>query len=128
MKTRMRPLKGLKEAQNKLTRAQGNLYASMEDFTEREARELLAIIKDEWVPVDKGGLRRSGRWMRIKVNQSKARRTRIEFNKSYAWKQHENLDFKHRVGSSQYVLRPLVRKMNGMSTRLVTDIRSRYKS
>ncbi len=127
MKTRMRPLKGTKEARMRLVRLEAGMYASMEDFTEREARELLAIIKDEWVPVDKGGLRRSGSWQRVKVNQSKARRTRIQFMKSYAWKQHENLDFKHKVGSSQYVLRPLIRKMNGMSTRLVTDIRSRYK-
>lgn len=102
------------------------MVASMDDFTIREARELLAIIKSEWIPVDKGGLRRSGSVQRVKVNKT-TRKTVVVFNKSYAWEQHENLDFKHSVGTAKYVERPLLMKMNGMSTRLANDVRTRVK-
>ncbi len=121
-----RTIKSAAEASKRLRRLKARFTAAMDDFTIREAKELLTVIKDEWVPVDQGDLRDSGRVERVKVNQH-TRKTIVSFNTPYAWEQHENLDYRHSVGTAKYVERPLLQAMNGMSTRLADDVKARVR-
>ena len=100
---------------------------AMDDFTVREARDVLREIKTGgWVPVDKDDLRKSGKVERVQVNQF-TRKTVISFNTPYAWEQHENLDFKHKIGQAKFVERPMLMKMSGMTGRLSEDVRRRVR-
>ncbi len=127
MRTKIDPLKGEREARARLRAFKDKFTAAMTDFTDREAEELVAIIRQEWVPVDQGDLRDSGKSERVKTGKT-TKATRVVFGgpkAPYAWLQHENLDFRHRVGSAKFVERPLFRKMSGMSVRLAADVRAR---
>ena len=121
-----RTIRSANAARKRLRQFKGKFTMAMDDFTVREARELLADIKENWVPVDQGDLRKSGKVERVPVNKT-TRKTVISFNTPYAWEQHENLDYKHNVGVAKFVERPMLMKMSGMSSRLAEDVRRRAR-
>ncbi len=122
-----RTIRSAKAASKKLRQFKAKMTMAMDDFTVREANELLREIKDGgWVPVDKDDLRKSGKVERVQVNKS-TRKTVISFNTPYAWEQHENMEYNHTVGGPKFVERPMLMKMSGMSSRLAEDVRRRVR-
>ncbi len=122
-----RTIKSAEAARRRLRQFKNKFKMAMDDFTVREARDVLREIKTGgWVPVDKDDLRKSGKVERVQVNQF-TRKTVISFNTPYAWEQHENLEYNHTVGGPKYVERPMLMAMSGMTGRLAKDVRRRVR-
>lgn len=84
----------VKQHNAKLTEIEKAAREAMRDT----AKQVLKIAKD-YVPVDEGTLRRSGR---VGVNDLAVY---VRFKAPHAWMQHENLDYEHNRGGAKYLER-----------------------
>jgi hypothetical protein len=92
----------------------------------REAESIMADSKLE-VPVDTGALRSTGH---VELPRRENSEIVVECGYGgpatpYALRQHEELEFRHRVGKAKYLSDPFNRHTKGMDERLAADIRSR---
>ena len=82
------------------------------------AKEVLARAKEN-VPVDDGGLRRSGK---IRVDDLSVM---VRFTAPHAWLQHERLDYKHDDGGAKYLERAVDEV--GVENAIIAGVQARLR-
>lgn len=90
-----------------------------------EGELIVTDAKKNFVPVDLGPLRASGRVQRS-TRRGNLMEVEIGFGGPatlYALEQHENADFTHTVGEDKYLEKPLMAAVPGMSRRIARTLR-----
>lgn len=89
-----------------------------------EGEAIMTDSKQNYCPVDTGALRASGQVMPTEVDGSTVT-VQLGYGNSsvpYALRQHEDLTYKHTVGSAKYLELPMLAALPGMPERLVQRV------
>lgn len=91
-----------------------------------EGELIMTDSKEHYVPVDEGTLRDSGHVTDPTIQGSKVF-VELGFGgeaEPYAWVQHENLEFKHKVGGPKFLETPMLQAAPQLGDRLAQRIRA----
>lgn len=95
----------------------------------QEAEEIMAVSKEQYVPVDLAILKASGH---VQLPEMDGNDITVKLGyggaaKDYAVIQHERMDFKHPVGGPKYLERPLLAAASGLAKKLADRIRGTWR-
>lgn len=113
-------LRGDKELVARLRRAKKSLAKALDSAMHNIAEDVMADAKTNYVPVKDNALRSSGKVGSVRrVGDDVI--VELGFGgaaRKYAWIQHENMDYAHKVGSAKYLETPLMAAVHDMPARL----------
>lgn len=118
-------LRGAKAMQRKIERIAREHANRVERALRVEAELIMTQSKRDFVPVDLGVLRASGRVENV-LRRGRDLEVSLVYGDAsapYALIQHENPDFAHRVGSWKYLEIPLNEAIPGMNARIAAEVR-----
>lgn len=106
-----------------------NLEAQINEIPQRTMKGVQLAIEHIYtasqplVPVDTGRLKRSGKITKLEDGyrlQYRAENPKTGYN--YAPIQHENMNFKHKVGQAKYLESPIIRDMEQIKKIISTEV------
>lgn len=118
-------LKGTEEVLAKLAKLAREAPFVSAQALRIEAEVIMTRSKAEFVPVDLGTLRSSGRVRQSKFRPGGDIEVELSFGGAaapYALIQHEELRFRHKVGEAKYLEKPVMAAIPGMNDRLAKRI------
>jgi len=118
-------MKGVPEGIRNLENIRRRLLKGMEAGLYHEAERIMADSKTNYVPVDLGTLKGSGR-VEQPTNDGQTIRVTLGYGgaaSAYALVQHERLDYHHTVGQAKYLETPVMNAAHGLGQRLGMSVR-----
>ena len=115
-------IKGGLEMKLRLGKVFKEFLPEVGDALFRRAEKIMAISKDQYVPVLTGDLKASGKVEGPEITKTKIK-VSLEYPLHYATKQHERLDFHHSIGQAKFLEIPL----NEAKSTLIKDISEELK-
>ena len=107
-RTKQVQVRGAADLTEAMTAAGRNVEGWCAQFLYQKAEEIMTRSKAEFVPVDTGVLRASGR---VDVPRKVGGKVRVKMGyggaaQAYAWIQHQNTQYEHKVGGPFYLITP----------------------
>ncbi len=122
-------LRGDKQLAARLRKAKKSLAKAMDSAMHNIAEDVMADSKTNYVPVKDNALRSSGK---VGAVRRVGNDIIVELGfggaaAKYAWVQHENLDYAHKVGQAKYLEIPLMAAVNDMAARLTKHLGDAFR-
>ena len=113
-------LRGDKQLAARLRKAKKSLARALDAGMRNIAEDVMADSKGNYVPVKDNALRSSGKVGDVRRVGNDVI-VELGFGgaaSDYAWVQHEDLDYAHKVGQAKYLEIPLMAAVNDMAARI----------